>query len=666
MNILNSKKAVYITAGLLVIALFIQLYFAANQNSATFDEPAHIYAGYLQWQHGYYTLNPPLTRYLLTSTIIGMRLTEPPITPKPIRIHEMVGGKEFLFQNDTEALLFRTRIVNVFIGIAIAIMVFLVTRKIFGVGAGIISLALVSFDPTLIAHSSLATTDTTQALFLFCTIYAYYYYVKERNLWKLLLVGICAGLSLASKTSAVQLFIVMPLLVLIELLWKKKFATAANNTSSFKQFAYAISSIVAIGLIALVILWGSYGFRYVPADGGLALIPPTEVKLSQVPSKTEAAFLGFADKHHLLPQAYTYGFAHFLIEAASFNSDVLGTIYPHPVWFFFPVAMAIKSSLTFLILLGLSIWAITSGKVKDNRSVIYFAVAALVYLLLSMMGGMNIGVRHVLPVYIYLMPVIGGAVWSIVLINRRWLALVAVLLMFQAISVARTYPAYMAYANELFGGPKEIHKYLSDSNTDWCQQLKGVKQYLDEKKIDSSWFAYFGQGVLEYKKYGINSRELITPDAGFMGDTFDTTAVIDGTVLISAGVLSGFEFGPAPLNPYEQFKKISPVDVIDYSIFVYQGHFDMSYPAALAHINYANRFQRARDLVSALREARRAESLAPECAEVLATLGGALEANHDTNNAVIYFQKALAIAKRDRPDFQAGLIGYLEFKLKGK
>lgn len=662
----KKRIIVNILTGFLFVVLFIQLYMAANQNSATFDEPAHIYAGYLQWEHDYYTLNPPLTRYLLTSPLLGMNLNEPPITPKPIRVHEMDGGKAFLFQNDTESIMFRTRMVNIALGMALVIIVFWASCKIFGVGAGIISLALLAFDPTLIAHSSLATTDTAQALFLFCTICAYYYYVKARTIWKLLLVGLCAGLSLAAKTSAVQLFIVIPLLVLIELFWGNKLEGIGQNVSRGKQIVQSFVSILVIGLIALILLWGSYGFRYVPENGGLPLIPSMEVKLSQVPNTTEAKLLGLADEYHLLPQAYTYGFAHFLIEASSFNSDVLGTIYPHPVWFFFPIAMLIKTPLTFLILLGLSFWLIISGKVKERRSIIYLTLPALIYLILSMIGGMNIGVRHILPVYIFLIPVIGGVMWKFIEHNRRWIIFVSLLLVYQAISVARTYPAYMAYANEIFGGPQNIHKYLSDSNTDWGQQLKAVKRYLDDRKIDNSWFAYFAQGPIDFKKYGINSKKLITLDATFMGDTFDTTAVIDGTVLISAGVLSGFEYGPAQLNPYEQFKSVHPVDVLDYSIFIYKGHFDMSYPAALSHANYANKLLMMRDSIAALKEAIRAESLAPESANILATLGNAYEANHENKKALIYFKKALEIAKRVQPEFQVGLVEYLKYKLEGK
>ncbi|RJP72860.1 MAG: hypothetical protein C4539_02900 [Ignavibacteriales bacterium] len=75
----KKRTMVNILTGLLIVILFIQLYMAANKNSATFDEPAHIYAGYLQWEHDYYTLNPPLTRYMLTAPLLGMNLKEPPM-----------------------------------------------------------------------------------------------------------------------------------------------------------------------------------------------------------------------------------------------------------------------------------------------------------------------------------------------------------------------------------------------------------------------------------------------------------------------------------------------------------------------------------------------------------------------------------------------------------
>jgi len=78
------------------------------------------------------------------------------------------------------------------------------------------------------------------------------------------------------------------------------------------------------------------------------------------------------------------------------------------------------------------------------------------------------------------------------------------------------------------------------------QQLKSTKQYLDQRGIKECWFAYFGQGVLEPHYYGVPSKPLPTADSLWMNERIDVPPSIDGIVLVSAGVLSGFEFGPAP------------------------------------------------------------------------------------------------------------------------
>ncbi len=190
-------------------------------------------------------------------------------------------------------------------------------------------------------------------------------------------------------------------------------------------------------------------------------------------------------------------------------------------------------------------------------------------------SGMNIEVRHILPMYLFLAVLIGGAAWTLIKDNRRWAYAIAVLLPFQAVSSTRAFPTYLAYANELWGGPSQRHKYLSDSNVDWGQQLKATKRYLDQRGVKDCWFIYFAEGVVDYTYYGIPCKPLPTADSLWVGQTADAPPAIDGPVLISAGNLSGFEFGAGALNPYEQFKYLRPTAVIDYGVFVFDGHFEI-------------------------------------------------------------------------------------------
>lgn len=660
-----------------LLIIFLQLALMARDNSATWDEADHTYAGYMQWKHGDFGLNaehPPLVKFLATAPLLGMHLQEPPLLDRPYRLQEVQGGREFVFQNDANAILFRVRMAASVLTLLLAVLVFLAAREMFGTGAGFIALGLISFDPTLLGHSALVTTDAGQACFMFWAIYAFYRYMKAPTVWRLILAGLIVGLALASKHSAVLLFPMLLLLAVAEFAGRRKFSSAGRRKfsspeppiSSAKYATRLAVAFLVICLISVTVLWSWYGFRYAAREGGLPLNPTMTAQLHRVPSAFEGRVLGEFNRLHLLPESYLYGFAHVLFESKAFHSFLLGKIYPHPVWFYFPVAMLIKSTLTFLILLGIGAWAMITGRFRARREILYMIIPAAVYMAFAMAGGMNIGVRHILPVYIFLSVAIAGAAWALIQQNRRWLYAVAALLVFQAVSVLHAFPAYVSYANEAFGGPANVHKYLSDSSSDWGQQLKAVKRYLDRHNIQNCWFAYFGEGVVNYSYYGIPCRPLITADSLYFDSPHDVPPIIDGPVLMSAAVLSGFEFGPGALNPYEQFKKLKPVAVIDYGVFVYDGHFDIPLAAALSHVQKAGVLMRANKMPAALVEAQQAEALAPGSATVNATLGQALEANGQPNKAVPYYQKALMLAKTVEPQFQSASVVSLQGRLGGK
>ncbi len=386
-------------------------------------------------------------------------------------------------------------------------------------------------------------------------------------------------------------------------------------------------------------------------------------QLHRVPSAFEGSVLGLVDRLHLLPESYTYGFAHVLYQSNAFHSFLLGRSYPHSVWFFFPVAMLIKSTLPFLILAGIAFWAVATGRFQAKRELLYWVVPAAIYMLFAVTGGMNIGIRHVMPVYMFLSIAIGGVTWQLIQRDRRWLYAVVALLIFQAGSVLHAFPAYASYANEVVGGPSNVHNLLSDSSADWAQQLKLVKRYVDEKGIKNCWFAYFAQGVADYSYYGIPCKPLITADSLFFDGPHDVPPSIDGPVLISSGVLAGYEFGPGALNPYEQFKKMKPDAAIDYGVFVYNGHFDIPLASALSHVQKAGILLADKNASAALAEAQQAEQLAPDSSRVNATLGHALDANGRPDEATAYYQRALELARTVEPSFQSSSVAALERRL---
>lgn len=669
MNPPDSRLPAFATAAgvtALLAVIFVQLFTMSRANSATWDEPDHIYAAYMQSAHLDFGLNPehpPLIKFVGALPLLKMQFKMPPMEDRPYRLQEAIGGREFLFGNDANNILFRVRLATSAITILLALVVFLAAQELFGTGTGFIALALIAFDPTLLAHSALMTTDAGGACFMFCSIYAFYRYAKKPSILRLLITGITVGLALASKHSSVLIFPMLGLLAIVEVLWPRAPLPWETVVSRGRRLLRYVAAFIAIAALSMGVLWASYGFRYAARVDGLRLNPPLTAQLARVPNPVEGNLLTAAAKLHLLPESYIDGFAHVLFQSKAFTSYILGVIHPHPVWYYFPVAMAIKSTLTFLVLFALSLIAFFFLKPRPWREILYMAIPAAIYMAFAMAGGMNIGVRHVVPVYIFLSIIIAGEASRLVHRNHRWLYAIVPLLLFQAVSVVRTFPAYISYANEAAGGPSRVHELLSDSSSDWGQQLISVKRYLDERGIKDCWFAYFGQGVAEPGYYGIPCKPLITADSLYFDGPHDVPPAIDGRVLVSAGVLSGFEFGPYPLNPYEQFMSLKPEAVIDDGVFVYEGSFNIPLAAALSHEQKAGLLLAQNKAPEALAEAQQAVALAPESARVNAAVGKALDANGRADEALPYYQKALTLALAAQPDFQEPLIKTVQRRL---
>lgn len=656
---------VAVSVALFILVFAIQLALTSRTNTITWDEPDHIYSGYRSWD-GDFGLNPehpPLVKLVATLPLRFMHLKVPELQGRFYRMEAVVGGKDFIFHNDADKLVFRAQMAASLFTLLLLVIAFLAAREMFGTTAGFVALAMLVFDPTLLGHGALVTTDSAQACFLLASIYAFYRYAKAPCVARLLITGIAVGLALASKHSAVVIIPMLVVLAVVEIFVKRASESTEPHPRVGKLALRYGVAIVAISAVGLSILWAVYGFRYSARENGLQLNPPIHAQLTRVPSPIEGKVLGKFANLHLLPESYIYGFAHVLFSAKGFNSYIFGRTYPHAVWFYFPAAMLVKSSLTFLVLLAISAWVILSGKLKRTRELLFLLIPAFIYMAASMIGGMNIGIRHILPVYIFLVVVIAGTAPVLMNRSRWWLYAVLLLLVFQAVSVTRAFPSYIGYANEAFGGPKNVWRYVSDSSADWAQQLHAVKRYTDEHHIHQCWFVYFGTGVIDYDYYNIPCKLLPTVETLWFGPLTEPTPAIDGPVFLSAVNLSGFEFGPPPLNPYEQFKTVKPLDVIDSSVFVFDGHFEIPLAAALAHAQKAGIFLSQKKLPDALQEAQQAVALAPDSARVNVTMGSVLDALGRREEARRYHETALRQALTTRPEFQRSLLGPLQERL---
>ena len=662
-------RRTFLAAGVvcLLIILGLQLILSVRQETQTWDEANHIYAGYRSWTDADFGLNPehpPMVKLLATAPLLGAPIKTPKLEDRYFKEEAFVGGKEFLYQNNPDSILLRTRLASATLTLLLAVLVFLGTKEMFGTGAAFIALTLLTFDPNLLAHGARVTTDAALSCFMFASIYAFYRYVKAPSIWRLSIVGISTGLALAVKHTGM---LVLPILFLLAVCEVVRGLIAARTTrettnSVGKNTLRLVGSLVATIVIAFVVLWAFYGFRYAARPNGMQLNPPLEAYVQDL-KPHETWLVNTMARWHVLPESYLYGLADVRLTANFYTSYVLGKIYAHGVWFYFPIAFLIKSTIGFMALLLLAAVVIATRRLSCWREILFLVVPPVFYLAVALVVGMNIGVRHILPVYVFFSVLIAGAAWALIRQNRKWTYVVGALLLIHAVSSLRTFPTYLAYSNEFWGGPSNTYKYLTDSNVDWAQQLKATKQYLDQRGVRDCWFVYFGEGIADYKYYGIPCKPLPTVITLWFNQQLDVPVTIDGPVLISAATLSGFEFGPGSLNPYEQFQRLAPTAVIQHGVFVFDGRFDIPLAAALNHVQKARSLQAAQQLEAALAEAHAAVTLAPNSVDVQVTLGDVLAAMGQTAQARSVYEKALELAKTIEPEFQIRSIPGIEQRL---
>ena len=489
-------------------------------------------------------------------------------------------------------------------------------------------------------------------------MYAFYRYVKKPSVGRLVLVGIATGLAFATKHTG---FLAAPSLVALALVewWRTRRGAAGERLS----FGRAFAALVVTAVFSLTILWGFYGFRYAARPAGLELNPPAAEYMKGLSRPNELKLLQTISHYKLLPESYLYGLADVRMISDFYASYLLGTPYPHGVWFYFPVAMVIKSTVAFLALMLVAGWAIVSGKLR-GREVWFLTIPPVLYLVVAMSAHMNIGMRHVLPMYPFLTVLQAGAVMALGRKSRAWLAVGLMLLGMQIVTSLRAYPDYIPYANELWGGPKETWHLLSDSNSDWAQQLKATSKYLQQRGVKDCWFVYFANGVVPYQYYGIPCKALPTGDAQWIGEKFyDIPAEIDGPVLISGANLSGFEYGPAELNPYAHFQKLKPTAVVQNGVYVFDGHFAIPMAAAVGHSQKAGDYLEAKQLDSALAEAQTAVELAPASVKAYVMLGDIQKAVGQPEQAQHSYETALHLAQTVAPEYQIGWVETVRAKL---
>ena len=638
------------------VALFTifaaEMFFSVRMESQTFDEPAHLYAGYSYWVRSDYGINPehpPLVKLVASLPL----LVEKPKYPEPtnffFRADSAIGGSRLLAGPDGESRLNRARAaVSVFV-LLLGLLMVLAAREMFGDATALFALALFVFDPLLIAHGPLLGTDAGATCCIFGTIYAFYRYVKRPSLMRLGVCAVAAGLSLATKHSAI---LIAPLLILLSAVEVAMWRPREGEGSRWRYALRLVGSLGAIAVASVAILWAFYGFRYEARPGRVQITPPTAVYLQGLHHPAQASVIAFAERHHLLPEAYLYG----LTDVTILSDDgrvmfLFGKVYPNGRWFYFPAAFLIKSTLGFLMLLALVLFARGIWRSGSRREVLFLTIPPVVYFGTAMASKLDIGIRHVLPIMPFLIVLAAVGAVSLARKSRAWAWAVAVLLALHIGSSLHAFPNYLPYSNEVFGGPSQTHRVLSDSNAGWGGGLKALHADLERRHITQCWFAY--SAPPNPADFQIPCKQLPTFFSMAMGGGRQQPVPeeIQGPVFVSSEEIVGSFWGSPEMNPYLDFVEMRPSRVVAGEILEYDGTFPARKIAAVSQFVIANGLLRQGKADQAVTHAEMAVALDSSSLYAHETLAFVYAANRRRDDAMREYQAAVKVFGAVNPEF---------------
>jgi hypothetical protein len=430
-----------------------------RQLSITTDEPYHLTSGleYLTTHRHTETEQPPLAQAAVA------------LLPffQGARIDAQLGIRPLFTQRPDKA--WRTMVamragVLPFFVIA-ALVVFFGARRLFGPSAAVISTALFTLLPPVLAHGSLATNDMAATAMLSAAFLVLIWWAESPSPRRAAFLGVAIGLATLTKFS---LLVYLPASAGLALL--VTVATRRPRVATLeREVTERIPTLLLAGGIAAVTVWAGYLFAVgpIPESRNPILVPAPDL------------WQGL----HVLAVHNVVGHGAFL----------LGEYRTTGWWYYFPVALAVKTPLALLVLAAIGTWASWRRRSTGGLLPVAFCLGIL---LPAMTSHINIGVRHVLPIYVGL-SILGGlgtvqlASW---LRGAGVFAVLAPLLIisWMALSSARAHPDYLAYFNE-FGGSRP-DRILVDSDLDWRQDHLLLARRLRELGAHAVWLDLDPQG----------------------------------------------------------------------------------------------------------------------------------------------------------------------------
>ena len=475
-----------LTATLLIVATYPVF-------SQTCDEGQHIAAG-MEWldrgTYNYETLTPPLGR-------IAMALG-------PYLAGTRSQGVAFVYDEGNALLEYQGHYQRTLTLARLGILPFFwltgfvlwrFVSRYYGRWHAALAVLLFAFCPPVLANASLATTDMAVTAMFLLALVCFWKFLQEPKPSSAAFAGVTMALAILCKLSAVPYLGISVTALYVYALIEKR------HIPSWKYIGIGAAT-------AALTIWAGYRFSVGPIlrEGHLSLQEMANVR--RLPESVARAFFfrGVPAPEFFKGLSKVFG----LTEGRE-NGYLFGETYRGGRWYFFPVAIAVKTPIPLLLLAAVGT-ARTLIRPRLRNAVLPLAGIAGP-LSVAMLGPANIGLRYALVIYPFL-AILGAyalvCLWQVSGGRNKVFAyksIAIILVIWNIATCVRATPDFIPYFNELaapYGS-----RILVDSDFDWGQDLKRLSSVLQQQKIDSIWISY--EGSADLKQHGLPYWQPLLP-----------------------------------------------------------------------------------------------------------------------------------------------------------
>jgi 4-amino-4-deoxy-L-arabinose transferase-like glycosyltransferase len=448
----------YLLVALFLAIFAVQAFTSALQKSNIWDESGHLLSGYAYLKKGIDWLepsHPPFGRILATAPLLFFHLDDQLESVRP----QEVGNSNFypaslvfLFENriSGEQLLALCRGMVVLLGVILGLYVYRWALLLYGPKGGLLALFLYSLSPNILAHARLVTTDFPATTLAFIAMYHFWSFTRQPGVKRAIAAGLFLGLAFATKYNT--LFVLLPMATWA--LWALVSALRKDPVAGPPR--RIVVGLLAMGVVAYITIWGVYEFHFRSplyqkqmTQGDIYFWKKNQPSLPLLASVMDVSL-----KARVLPESYLYGLCRLLARGQEGHSSYLmGRVSTTGWWYYFPLAFLFKTPVSTLLLLFATLFFFPKVREATWTSLNFLLLPAVVVFFFTSRQNINIGLRHVLPAYPFLLVLIARVVRYKSQHQKlaRWI--LGLLCIWAVWEAALIYPHYLAYFNGLVGGP---------------------------------------------------------------------------------------------------------------------------------------------------------------------------------------------------------------------